>query len=305
MHSARILGSLDQWCTSRRYRGYELSWGTLFAQLIAAKALRCELLQIWNPFDAKQKNFTDRLVEADSCRVAWGNYKTYQQIQKNQTCTWGSWWISFHIISIHFISFPHVLIPDHSLQSVQADVANRPLYVLHELQHTSASIFAQPALGGRFDEDLVIKKGSLLWPLSRDGWDGRSRSGCRYGNGPQPHNIPQCILDILDYFMISDGFGMIWCDVAFGCICIWSPLCPNQRAHETWKNVRLCRPFSGALGARCLWEDLADPNLHTIHSLHQPVFIHASWTAPSWREDHSQFAAGWCESVLFITVRYC
>lgn len=55
-------------------------------------ALRCELQQIWNPFDAKQKNFTDRLVEAD--------------------------------------------------------VANRPLYVLHELQHTSASIFAQPALGG-------------------------------------------------------------------------------------------------------------------------------------------------------------
>ena len=31
----------------------------------------------------------------------------------------------------------------------QADVANRPLYVLHELQHTSASIFAQPTLGGR------------------------------------------------------------------------------------------------------------------------------------------------------------
>eukprot|EP00435_Cladocopium_sp_Y103_P053023 s977_g16.t2 len=29
-------------------------------------ALRCELQQIWNPFDAKQKNFTDRLVEAET-----------------------------------------------------------------------------------------------------------------------------------------------------------------------------------------------------------------------------------------------
>lgn len=221
MHSARILGSLDQWWTSRRYRGYELSWGTLFAHLIAAKALRCELLQIWNPFGAKQKNFTDRLVEADSCRVAWGNYKITKRINRFKRIKLaledldGSHFISFQFISWLISSCPH---SRSFLQSVQADVANRPLYVLHELQHTSASIFAQPALGGRFDEDLVIKKGSLLWPLSRDGWDGRSRSGCRYGNGPQPHNIPQCILDILDildYFMISDGFGMIWCDVAF------------------------------------------------------------------------------------------
>ncbi|CAE7659731.1 unnamed protein product [Symbiodinium sp. CCMP2456] len=55
-------------------------------------ALKCELQQLWNPYDAKQNSFTERLVEAD--------------------------------------------------------VANRPLYVLHELQHTSASIFAQPTLGG-------------------------------------------------------------------------------------------------------------------------------------------------------------
>ncbi|CAK9044125.1 unnamed protein product [Durusdinium trenchii] len=55
-------------------------------------ALKCELQQVWNPFDLKQKDFIERLVEAD--------------------------------------------------------VANRPLYVLHELQHTSAQIFAQPTLGG-------------------------------------------------------------------------------------------------------------------------------------------------------------
>ncbi|CAE7414239.1 unnamed protein product, partial [Symbiodinium natans] len=55
-------------------------------------ALKCELQQLWNPYDAKQRSFTERLIEAD--------------------------------------------------------VANRPLYVLHELQHTSASIFSQPTLGG-------------------------------------------------------------------------------------------------------------------------------------------------------------
>lgn len=35
---------------------------------------------------------------------------------------------------------------------MQAEVANRPLYVLHELQHTSASIFAQPSLGGHLQQ---------------------------------------------------------------------------------------------------------------------------------------------------------
>lgn len=33
------------------------------------QALRCELQQIWNPYDEKQKNFIDRLVEADT--VDW------------------------------------------------------------------------------------------------------------------------------------------------------------------------------------------------------------------------------------------
>jgi len=55
-------------------------------------ALRCELQQMWNPYDDKQKSFMERLVEAE--------------------------------------------------------VGNRPLYVLHELQHTSASIFSHPTLGG-------------------------------------------------------------------------------------------------------------------------------------------------------------
>ena len=59
---------------------------------LTTAALRCELQQVWNPFDPKQKDFVDRLVEAD--------------------------------------------------------VANRPLYLLHELQYTSAAIFANPELGG-------------------------------------------------------------------------------------------------------------------------------------------------------------
>ena len=198
------------------------------------------------------------------------------------------------LISYHFISFPHVLlIPDHSLQcsggcgkSTSLRSAWAAAYIR---QYICPASTRRPIWWG-FGDIWVSPGGHCVGAAM----SGRSRSGCRYGNGPQPHNIPQCILDILDY-LISDGFGMIWCDVAFGCICIWSPLCPNQRAHETWKNVRLCRPFSGALGPRCLWEDLADPNLHTIHSLHQPVFIHASWTAPSWREDH-------CCSLLVVGV---
>lgn len=47
---------------------------------------------------------------------------------------------------------------------IQADVANRPLYVLHELQHTSAQIFAQPTLGGTCCERFHCLRFCIVLP---------------------------------------------------------------------------------------------------------------------------------------------